>query len=241
MRIATALFTNEESENYERFVPVLARTAAIHCPGAEFRVHRSEGVDEQVKKTGKDRKWVFVRNAEKTRIHNEIVHAADDGECLCLIDADTMILRDLSPVWLQPFDLAYTVKPPEAEYCVNSGVVFVRVSPITKAFYAAWYETVLRMLTDEPLHRQWKKRWGGINQAALGWMLSNSCGLRTAELPCEVWNCCKEGWGDAIGRARVVHLLEPLKKACVKNAGTNGAIGELAKLWQEHERAAQST
>ncbi len=244
MQIDTVLFPSVKGgDDYARLAAVLQESARVHCPGVDFTLHHAPSVTDEIMAVGRRRQWLFQRNAMKTFMHNQIVQSAKCGEAICLMDCDTMILRDLSLVWWSKFDFAYTVKSPNSGYVCNSGVVFVRVSERTKEFYSAWWQTVLRMLSDEAFHKKWKEKWGGINQAALGWILENhngtSGGVHVKELKTAEWNACKHDWPTALDKAHVVHILEPLKRCCLQGIATSDPVQNIANVWHRFEKLAK--
>jgi hypothetical protein len=193
-----------------RLARVLAYTAAEHCtdwqvqvrPIVPPRLQSALGIPSHVHNTQKMEHW------------HRIITEAADGECLLLMDADTMILRPLDDVWTQNFDLGYTTK--ETRFPFNSGVVFVRVSPRVRAFVSEWRAENLRMLGDARHHQVWRKQYGGINQAALGSLLARPapCKLTLAKLPCLEWNCEDSHWATFDPAVtRIVHIKGALRRA----------------------------
>ena len=195
---------------WARLVRVLAFSAARQCPGWDRqiqtitppRMQSALGIPSHVHNTQKMEHWY------------QTVAAAPDGADLLLIDADTMILRPLDDIWDRDFDLAYTVK--ESRFPFNSGVVFLRVSPAVRAFASRWRDENRKMLGDARHHQVWRKRFGGINQAALGRLLDagDHQGLTLAKLPCLEWNCEDSSWAaydPAV--TRIAHLKGALRRA----------------------------
>jgi len=219
-----------------RMATVLRFTAETYCPNWTIQVRniRPEpmrsalGIPSHVHNTQKMEHWYHV------------VTGAPDGARLLLMDADMMILRPLDDVWDRDFDLAYTVKPQE-RFPFNSGVVFLRVSDRTRAFVEEWRRENRRMLGDSRHHQVWRKQYGGINQAALGYMLSKGdrAGVSLLTLPCAEWNCEDSSWARFSSETRVVHIKSGLRRAIFFGLLSPGAgIPEIVKVWRGFERAA---
>lgn len=239
MRLITLLFANS-TRKYKRMLEVLRISAAENHPSSPLEVLHITKRDLDLEcQFGM---W-YTQNARKTRHQARIVEEAKDGEILCLIDSDTMVLRTLSPanVFMQHHDLAYTLKPPKTTYKINSGVLFVRVSDVTRGFFANWADVVKQMVTDRKLYLQYKPDYGGINQAGLGHMLTTEHGLRIKELQCREWNSIRETWDVAVNEARVVHILARLRDHCIfQHPASNAAIRRLSKMWREYEIRAKA-
>jgi hypothetical protein len=182
-----------------------------------------------------------VENTQKMEHWHHLVNEAPDGARLLLIDADTMILRALDDVWALDFDVAYTTK--EARFPFNSGVVFVRVSDRVRAFVSDWRDENRRMLGDREHHQVWRRQFGGINQAALGYMLARGDrhGVQLHTLPCLEWNCEDSSWerfDPAV--TRIVHVKSSLRRAIFHRAQVSPRVLPLVNRWRQIERAAMA-
>jgi hypothetical protein len=217
---------------FHRMAHVLAYSAYQHCPTWDIEV-RHISPRPLVSALGIAS---HVHNTQKMEYWADAVAAAPDGACLLLIDADTVILQPLDDIWHQPFDVAYTTK--QSRFPFNSGVVLVRVSPASRRFIETWRGENLRMLGDRLHHQEWRKRYGGINQASLGYALEHQLTkhLRLLELPCVEWNCEDSAWRDfSPTRTRIVHVKSALRRAIFQMTVTDEAVRPLIKLWQDLE------
>jgi hypothetical protein len=223
-------------DQYPRMARVLAATAAQHCPAWTIQI---EALDPPRRRghipAG------YVDNTHKLDRWCAIAEAAPDGTPLLLLDADTMVLRSLDPIWDQPFDLAYTVRPAWSRYPLNAGVIFLRVSDRTRAFLTAWREENGRMIADPDRHMPWRKRFGGMNQAALGAVLTSLAvaSLALLPIPCAEWNCEDVTW-SAFDPAvtRILHVKSQLRLAIFEGVSGMARWKPLVALWRAAERAA---
>lgn len=220
---------------WSRLSRVLAHTAAVHCPTWEARIEtvappknrRDVGVPSHVDNTHKLAWWA------------DRVREATDGDQLLLIDADTAILKPLDDIWRESFDVAYTVRSGFfAPF--NAGVVFLRVSPLTRAFMDRWVtlNTELQHVTAKP----WRKRYGGVNQASLGALLeeTDAMGLTVKPLPCRIWNCEDSAWAhfDPM-ETRILHIKSGLRRACLHSVPViEPELKPLMALWRGLEAQA---
>lgn len=206
---------NPRRDVWARLARVLERTAADHCGHWSREIqsivprpmHSAIGIPSHVHNTQKMEHWAAA------------VAAAKDGEQLLLIDTDTFIRHPLDDVWAEPFDFGYTTKV--SKFPFNSGVVFLRVSPAVRAFIEVWRRENRRMLSDRRHHEIWRAKFGGINQASLGYALAAGEAQRIAirEFPCVTWNCEDSSWSKCDASTRIVHVKGLLRKAIFDRVG----------------------
>lgn len=196
---------------FVRMANVLAHSARKHCPEWSIEVERIHpqlqasplGVHSHVTNTAKLDWWARV------------IEQSADGDRVLLIDGDTMVLRDLTPVWDLDFDVAYTTKKP-AKFPFNGGVVFVRVCPASRALVKRWHAENARLFARPVEHQKWRAKYGGINQASWGLLLEEGVpqqlGVHVAELPCSEWNCEDTYWRRFSQlKPRIVHVKSRLR------------------------------
>jgi hypothetical protein len=196
---------------YARMAAVLASTVAEHAPGWRVNIER---VDEKTLARHMLANQSHAAKAHALKHWNAIVQASEIGDRLLLIDADTFLVNPIDDIWNLDFDLAYTVKA--SKYPFNSGVVFLRVSEPVKALVSRWAEINRDMLALSRNHMPWRRRFGGINQAAFGKLLQEpiAATVNIIGVPCAEWNCEDSAWGEFDPeRTRIVHVKSALRRA----------------------------
>lgn len=234
-RIVACYFGKGAGDQWPRLAAVFAHTARMHCPAWRLEL---DVLPEPVVKPGQSP--AHVANTAKLEYWCDVVERAADGDELLLIDVDTAILKPLDDIWDQPFDVAYTERAKGWRHPLNGGVVFVRATPPARAFVAGWRDENRRMATDKLYHREWRKRYAGINQAAFGALLERpGCqgALQLRAIPCQVWNCEDSTWTTFDPDVtRVLHVKSGLRRAIF---GLGGAMQpfmkRLVKLWRQLE------
>jgi hypothetical protein len=228
-----------EDPVWQRLARVLGYSARLHCP--TWRIEVEAIAPPPLAHPG--RTLAFDTNTQKLDHWCDIVERARDGEHLALFDVDTMVLRPLDAVWNLAFDLAYTVRPRDSRLPLNAGVIFLRVSDRLRTFMRAWRDENRVMQADRKRHDLWRRKYGGINQAALGAILEGGAGagLELRQLPCREWNCEDSTWPlyePTI--TRVVHVKSGLRRALFLSAQVAGypQLTPLIRAWRELERAA---
>lgn len=244
-RLEACYFGEDRTGQWSRLAAVLRATAAAHCATWNINVrhiqpkrHRSAALRPS-----------NVANTQKLEEWCRLVAEAPDGQPLLLIDADTVILRPLDDLWAKPFDLAYTVKP-GARFPFNGGVLPVRVSPAVRAFFQTWWTENLRMLRDTAYHGPFRKRYGGLNQAAFGALLERGgcTDLQLLTLPCQEWNCEDATWRYfEPATTRILHIKDGLEQANLRKAIFDAKpalppahVAALAARWLAIEAGAQA-
>lgn len=235
-RLVSCYFVGAGSgDRWPRMARVLEHTARTHCVGWDLAIaalptprRRLSDSENHVSNTAKLEHWCTA------------VYQAADGDELLLIDADTFIVRPIDDIWLEPFDMAYTVRPPDYPMPLNGGVVFVRVSPTTRALMASWRTVNAMMMTSRSLQYAWQ-RYQGINQRALGYLLETKRDElgQLRGLPCLEWNCEDSAWAwfDPT-HTRIVHVKSSLRAAVFgrPNAPTKPHLRALAARWLDLEQ-----
>ena len=239
MKLLTVIFpADHPSQDYPRLLGVLRRSATERSPGTPLVVVEADA-DTAIRSSHPSAtvkaRASFVANTQKMRLWQEAVEALPDGEVICLLDADTMVLRDLSDAETMPFDVTYTSRPSVSRFPINSGVVLARGSERTRAFFRRWREVNEAMLADPTYHQEYRQRWGGINQAALGAMIADPGAVNLVELRCQEWNCEDTTWHMMDATTRIVHVKGRLRKACLGHAPGGRVPPRLLKLWRGFE------
>jgi hypothetical protein len=171
--------------------------------------------------TAKLRKWV------------DIVESTDSP--IILMDCDTIVLKDVSHVFENDFDIAYTKRPDEVKLPLNGGVLFVRPSEPVREFFRRWMWINDKMIEDKLFHRPWKRKYEGINQASFGWMLENYNHIDITSVPCSKYNACDKVNWEALDNVHILHIKSELRSACF-HSGTR--FMEANRLWRKYDKLA---
>lgn len=193
----------------------------------------------------------FVDNTNKMRAWNQVAQDANTGDTILLIDCDTLILRGLSDIddVLGDHELAFTMKPKGAQFPFNSGVVIARINDGTRKFFREWLDTNEAFLANGAKHQSYRLRYGGINQASLGYMLRNHYANESSEslsilhLQCQEWNCENETWKNFNDTTRILHIKSGLRKGCL--TGDIPPVGKhkiepLVEIWRQYDTATEN-
>ncbi len=221
-----------DGEFYTKLALVLAESAREHAPNWRHDIVR-------VSLSGA---------APKLSYWLSVVEAAPEGECIALLDADTMITGPIDGIWDQPFDLCFTARDRErSKWPYNCGVVFVRASAGVRDFLRAWMQETARRVSkhkDSPERKRDRELHGASEQAAFHHVLTSEHGARlvTAGVPCRIWNCEDSEWGRFGADTKIVHVkgaFRDVLKGRPARPGRKKSIMPLVERWKVVSRRAK--
>lgn len=237
MKIYSVLFGNDS--RFIRMAAALEKSGKKNSPRTPIQILEPEyPVDQIMQMRNNGHRGTWIDNAHKTKYHKDIIDQSEDGQLLCLMDCDMLIVGDFFPIThFAHFDLAYTVRESDKGR-INSGVIFVRVSEKIRTFYHLWYQNVLDLLASRTLFDRWTKKYGGINQCGLGMLLeSNKHYLEFMELPCSIWNLCYDQWQFYNPAVKAIHYHGVLRHLATKGCkpSTPDSYKKLAEIWRKYD------
>jgi hypothetical protein len=239
IKIITVHFDYEDmsAEPYRRLSAVFKKSIAKHVPEAELVCHEiaapfvPRGVLHRA----------MVSNTEKLRIWANEMQKAECPIVFC--DCDMMATGDLSELFSilpEPdfFDVAFTARS-SGKYPINGGAVYARPNENARRFFTLWRAANNLLFANKVLHRKFREKYAGMNQAALGYLLEEGKhGTRIAKVPCSIWNACDDDWIAFSDVTRLVHVKGELRRS-VLGAKPIEAMEprcqELARIWRGYE------
>ena len=181
---------------YTKFKNALVNSIEVNMPGSNIKVIKLPELnhtDFQVANYLKLKHW-------RDNIEGNTV----------LIDADTIVLSDISEVFKIDADLIYTTRKHNKTIPFNSGVVFVKESG--RHIVETWAGLDDKMYKDKRLHMRWKRKYYGFNQASFGCMLETMPKLKIGKVDAAIYNSCdKYDWSHNYNLAKVVHIKSELR------------------------------
>lgn len=209
-----------DSPNYARMARVLEYTARKHNPHAEIRVTNIDWAPTS-------RSPAFV---VKARAWTEIICSEPDGTELVLLDTDTLVTGPLAGAFDGVgWDVGVTTRG--CLSTLNSGVLFVRVSPAVRQWIAPWEALTVPWCARNEPHRV---RFG--DQDALKQLCKRRGGPVLWQLPCRMWNAEQHCW-PPIDACKLVHVKSDARRLLFGGElhGNHGA-DVVAELWRKAER-----
>jgi hypothetical protein len=222
MKIISIYFDYGGVDKYEKLARVFEHSMKKNSPDVDYEIIKIRAPD--IKSNNKS----FESNTVKLELWMDKLKENDDD--IIFMDVDMMIVSDISDAFDDSdFDIGITMRngPHAKRLPMNGGVVFVRNNNVARAFIELWtkanrflYDDILRTHGTKH-HRFWRSRYGGMNQAAYGYMIHNyDFNARIKEFQCSEWNACVEHWRNPVLNPRIIHVKSQLRTAVLSNRPT---------------------
>ena len=216
---------------YIRMGNVLVKSIKMNCPNAKIMYHvcPPPEVDESERELKR-----FGENAEKLRIWVELIELCEDHK-IVLIDSDVMVLKDVSEVFKNKFDIGCTRRTRNQRIKYNGGVMFVKKNKNSIDFFREFRDIDDKMYEDREFHAPWREKYSGMNQAAFGYMLEKyRYDINIKEFPCSVYNALSGDWKLFHPEiTKIVHLKGPLRNVVLNNLSSK--YQNIKKIWDDIE------
>ncbi len=218
------VFCTYHGKQFTRLAVVLRKSIKANCPQATPVLKeepRPRGIRGLPKNASANllkltQWWPLAQEAERPFV---------------LMDADTLVVNDLGPVWQHDFDIAYSVRPHRCP--IIGGVIFCRPTDATKHFLTQWLAEATRIAL-RPDAPQIMSEYGGLLQSGLN-QLRDLDYLSIHELQAAEWNCCDQVWHEFDkNTTKVIHMKGRLRREVMKGrARPDGPNGDLAPLVEQ--------
>jgi len=163
--------------------------------------------------------------------------AQESPDDLLILDADMLILREISPAIDGVTDFAYTLADYDRYPPFNGGFLVCRATERGRAELAELTRRNAILAADPELHRVYRQKYQGINQSAMGWMLED--GHKWDALPMSVWNVCEPWPVDKRNPPAVIHVKAKLAQLCLAG-DTESKHAGIVRDWMEYENRTES-
>jgi len=203
---------------------VFAASWSENCP-IDLEVHRIDAPDTRRYESEGADGWVYDSNTAKLEYY-----AHNFTTDTIFTDCDMLCRGDITCAFDRIEHIGYTTRV-HNRLKFNLGVVFFKHTDYARRFMDKWVRINRVFYNNPALHHYWrlKKGYGGINQAAFGWMLEN--GWVATELP-QTYNLVTR-WDDW-ERAKMIHVFKNLRNGCLRNSGAM-ACHPIGKLYRKYE------
>lgn len=229
MKIVTTLFEYPDyPHQYKKLHAVLKESCKQNMPGVEFDTIRITG--EYIVK---GRHIGYSANTAKLTAQNRYIQAASDD--IILIDADMMCIGPGYHAFDNDFDIAYTMRTctRPGGPTINGGVMMIRNTPTAKEWFNALKTVNDYMYQNKDFHDQWNKKYPGMNQSAMGYMITNpNLIAKVHEYKTQEWNAVDCDWDNIDDSTVFVHCKGQLREAIEKNSGP-ASLAPLVKTWYD--------
>ncbi len=222
MKIISVVFDFDNAGRYEKLARVFEHSVRKNCPGAEFALIKMAAPPP------KGGKRCFDSNTVKLEEWARQLAATDHD--VVFMDCDMVVLRDLADAFKDPnFDVGITTRravpfqSSGGSLPINGGVIFIRNNEAGREYVDTLVKKNREMYEDKSKHDPWRAKYGGMNQAAMGYLQDHPGGMRARvkHFPCNIWNACKPEWMGVSTETYVVHIKSDLRRAALNDVRDN--------------------
>ncbi len=240
MDLVTVQFEYNNSNYFKRLLDVFIQSC-IDVLGSEPIVYKIPCPLNGMARPGA---WRH-NNTDKLEVWND--HIQNATQDTVLIDCDMLIMQDFSEVWQHDFDVAITKRSEKKSKLrqfpngipYNGGVVFVRNTDSAKRFIQAWTDCNRYLFENTRAHSGYLKKYAGMNQAALGYLLEARNGYdicKVIDVPCAKYNACAPDFWEN-GNAKIVHIKGDLRKEVFSRQPKKDApTYKYVSIWKDIEQ-----
>lgn len=153
-------------------------------------------------------------------------------------DADMLALRDPVEIWDADFDICYTERThtnTSRKIPLNGGVVFVKPTEKAREFLRLWAQIDGQMYNDAEFHAKYIRKYVGMNQASLGYLIEHP-ELYTAKLlPVHTrkYNAVECDWRYIDNTTAFVHIKSSLRAKILTGKIPIGHFKTAMIKWKE--------
>ena len=134
-----------------------------------------------------------------------------------ITDCDMFFTDNIEGAFEYDFDVGYTKRNYKNSHItgmnkpLNGGVFFFRPTEQAKSFVENWYKVCESMTVNDEFYQEWFKKYAGLNQTALGYLLDTDSNTNIKQFNCAEYNGCAEDLLDFNNKKpKIVHIKSPL-------------------------------
>lgn len=155
-------------------------------------------------------KEIYWKNNNLRKIIGWNYYIQNSKEDCILLDCDIIVLKDITEVFNEDFDIGYTFRDCKCSNSLNTGVMFFRVNERTREFVKEWENVCLKMYYDFKFWYEWKNKYYGLTQPAFGYLLENyKKEINFKVFPCSIYNASIYEYNK---NTKVIHIQDPVWK-----------------------------
>lgn len=229
VKIITLKFNeNQPGRNYDILLDVFKYSVSKNMPAAKMEI-----LIPPLPKESNGKEYFMTKNTVKLGHWVNAIEKSTGN--IIIMDCDMLVLRDLSDAFKSNFDIAYTSRG-AARTKLNGGVLFIKVNERSLYFLRRWVIVNKMMYDDIFFHTPWRRKYVGMNQASLGYMIENeSKGIKIINFPCTEWNQCQEDWHKLNLTTRCVHIKSRLRVDCMSGKLRDRNHKSAFDLWTKYK------
>ena len=226
MQIVTVQFNYKNGPDYAELLDVFKKSVSIHQPDAEFVEIKIDTPDKEPTKA-----YFMTYNTIKLRYWVDFLKHTNDN--VIFADCDMLMLQSAAHAFDIPFDVAYTARQIVYKAPLNGGIMFARPTRKAIGFFKELLEINERMYDDESFHGPWMRKYIGMNQAAMGYILENGnrAGAKVHEYLTPIWNAVEGDWQRLNDETVFCHLKGKVRESIQRRRYPCGTYRKPLEAW----------
>lgn len=227
MKICTVQFCYNGGMDYDELYRVYRESIRYHMPGMH--------VDTIfINPPLRDNKRSYAYKYNSAKLAEWVKYIDSETDDIILTDCDMLMTGDCSHAFDVDFDIAVTKRYSMPRRPYNGGVIMVRPNDRSRAFFHKMLEINDRMYNDIQFHRDYDKRYCGMNQAAFGWMVENYTDeIDMHEYSTLEWNAVDSDWQHITEKTVFVHIKGSLRRKVLNREVPSGPARYAMELWYD--------
>lgn len=230
MKIVTVQFNYKGRPDYAKLLEVFKFSCKFYMPNVEFVEIKIPAPENKT-----SRPLNYYYNDVKLKIWLDVLERSNDN--IIFADCDMMALKSAEHAFKIDFDVAYTQRTVVNRIPMNGGIIMARPTEAAKKFFREWYKVNNQMLHNKSFHREYSKRWAGMNQAAFGCMFQKGKhGAKLHQYKTRFWNAVDCDWNFINENTVFVHYKSKLRRIVLSGRPGDGKYQKAAQLWYDMEK-----
>lgn len=222
--VHTWVFARGDDERYVQMTRVFQHSCHKH--GVGCHVHTMPAPE-----IGNKAHWMSS-NHHKLIEWKDMVDHLPDGRMAIISDSDMMLLQPFPTDYFVSVRHVALTRRENHRLPFNAGVVVVRGGEVARNIFAEWVARDTAMYKNPELHKPYRNKYAGMNQASLGLLLEDIGQDKFDFFPCRELNCCQP-WPRDLSSTYFVHVKSELRKAVFGAHTRDERVMKLRKIWRE--------
>lgn len=231
MKIVSVVFDYPtHSHKYSKMAKVWEYSIKKVMPDVTVELIKIDPPHWEVKKS-------YTSNTVKLDLWYKSLEATNEN--IIFMDCDMFVLGEMESAFDNDFDIGYTVKARihKTSCRINGGIIFVKNTENAKAWMNELLKINEKMYYNEDFHNQWRCKYYGMNQSAMGYMSERYKGpAKVKEFSTLIYNACDCDWKNVKSNTKIVHIKGKLREYILKNKD-HFHYSYIIKKWRQYHGA----
>ncbi len=225
MHIVTVQFDHVGKTHFDTLLSVFEKSINHYMPDVDLIAYRIPAPERSVERARK-----FSDNSAKLAIWCK--HLDTATEPVIFADCDMLCVRPAYHAFDPDFDVAYTQRMQNHGFPMNGGIIMARPTQAARDFFHLWLEVNDRMFASANFHCKWQIKYGGMNQAAFGYIYEGGeYPGKLHQYITQEWNAVDCDWQHLTDETVFIHFKSKLRHLVIANHRPTSVYVDAMKLW----------